>query len=215
MKENKILKITSLTLFISVIALVLVAGTYAKYTSSATGSDTATVAKWDIKAGVKDNELLITGSNPTIAFNLFETILDEDGLTENDVIADENGKVLKIAPGTSGAFELSIVNDSEVNAEYSIAFNVSNSNIPLEFKVGDGQWSSSLSEVTATALGMDNEETDDVHEGSATVNVQWRWAYERGTDSDTIATNDAVDTGLGVAPEAIEVTATLTVSQID
>ena len=30
-----------------------------------------------------------------------------------------------------------------------------------------------------------------------------------------IATNDAIDTGLGVAPEAIEVTATLTVSQID
>lgn len=36
-------------MFVSVIALVLVAGTYAKYTSSASGSDTATVAKWLIK----------------------------------------------------------------------------------------------------------------------------------------------------------------------
>lgn len=204
-KENKILKFTGLTLFVSVIALILVAGTYAKYTSSANGSDTATVAKWDIKAGAVDNELSITGSNSTVAFNLFDTILDEDGNTENDVIADENGKVLKIAPGTSGAFELSIKNDSEVNAEYSITFEIDDTklpegtSLPLEFKVNDGEWSSSLSEVSTTALNINNSDI---------ANVQWRWAYES-------TTGDSNDTTLGINESEIEVIATLTVSQVD
>lgn len=205
MKENKILKITCLTLFVSVFALVLVAGTYAKYTSFATGSDTATVAKWDIKAGVAGQELSITGSNSTVAFNLFETILDEDGYAEQNVIADENGNVLKIAPGTSGAFELSIKNDSEVNAEYSITFETDDTNLPegtslpLEFKVNDGSWSSSLSEVSTTALNINNSDT---------INVEWRWAYE--------STNgDLNDTTLGINGLEVEVTATLTVSQVD
>ena len=214
MESNKIVKITCLTLFVSVIALLLVAGTYAKYTSSATGSDTATVAKWDIKAGVKDNELSITGSNATVTFNLFETILDEDGTTENDVVKDENGKVVKIAPGTSGIFELSIVNDSEVNTEYSITFEIDDSklpegtSLPLEFKVGDGNWTSSLSEVSTTSLGMDDKDTIDVHEGSAIVKVQWRWVYES-------ITGDSNDTTLGINAPEIEVNATLTVSQVD
>ena len=205
MKENQILKITGLTLCVSVIALVLVSGTYAKYTSSASGSDTATVAKWDIKAGAVDNELSITGSNSTVAFNLFDTILDENGTTEKDVIADENGKVLKIAPGTSGAFELSIKNDSEVNAEYSITFEIDDTklpegtSLPLEFKVNDGEWSNSLSEVSTTALNMNNSDI---------ANVQWRWAYDS-------TTGDSNDTALGVNESEIEVTATLTVSQVD
>ena len=203
-KNNKLLKVTCLALFVSVIACVLVAGTYAKYTSVASGSDSAVVAKWDIKAGVKDNELSITGSNAQVAFNLFDTILDEDGLEENDVIK-ENGKVVKVAPGTSGSFELSVKNDSEVNAEYSITFEVDSSKLPqgttfpLEFKVNDGEWTNSLSQVSATALKMNESDI---------VTVKWRWAYE--TQS-----GNANDTTLGINEPEIEVTASLNVSQVD
>ena len=139
MKDNKMMKFISFVLLITVIALILVAGTYAKYTSTATGSATATVAKWDIKAGKTGEELSITGSNATVAFNLFDTILDENGTEETDVVAG------KIAPGTTGSFELSVKNDSQVNAEYKINFSVGQSNIPLEFKVNEGEWTSSLS----------------------------------------------------------------------
>ena len=96
MKDNKIMKFVGFVLLITVIALIVVAGTYAKYTSSATGSSSAVVAKWDIKAGKSGEEVSITGSNSTVAFNLFDTIKNEDGTEETDVVDG------KIAPGTSG-----------------------------------------------------------------------------------------------------------------
>ena len=111
-KSYKIAKFASITLLITTIAAILVWGTYAKYTSIATGTATATVAKWDIKAGAYGEEVSIIGDDATVAFNLFDTILEEDGSEEYDVIRDDEGNVLKIAPGTSGAFDLSIVNYS-------------------------------------------------------------------------------------------------------
>ena len=200
MKENKIMKFVSFVLLITVIALILVAGTYAKYTSTATGSATATVAKWDIKAGKTGEELSITGSNATVAFNLFDTILDENGTEETDVVAG------KIAPGTTGSFELSVKNDSQVNAEYKINFSVGQSNIPLEFKVNNGEWTSSLSSVTATPLNMNTSDK---------ATVQWRWAYETLDANNNVTAGDKVDTDLGIAPKEIAVTATLVVDQVD
>lgn len=199
-KENKMMKFASIVLLVTVIALILVAGTFAKYTSSATGSATVTVAKWNIKAGKAGSEASITGSNPTITFDLFDTILDTDGSEETDVRAD------MIAPGTRGSFELSVKNDSEVNAEYTIELDVDNADIPLEFKVADGEWSSDLDDISATKLDMNESDT---------VEIQWRWAYETLDEKDDPTLGDEVDTGLGIAPEEIEVTATLTVMQVD
>lgn len=48
-KDNKLAKLTALVLLVTLAALILVSSTYAKYTSSANVSDTATVAKWSIK----------------------------------------------------------------------------------------------------------------------------------------------------------------------
>ncbi len=205
MKENKTLKLIAFALLVTVIAIILVAGTYAKYASSASGSDTAVVAKWDIKAGLAGEEVSITGDNATVAFNLFDTILDEDGTAEADVTAG------KIAPGTSGAFELSVKNDSQVNAEYGITFSVKEgeseeTTIPLEFKVNDGEWSSSLSSVATTALNMNS---------SSVAKVEWRWAYETADADGNVVAGDEVDTELGITPPEVTVTATLNVSQVD
>ena len=201
MKENRILKFTGLVMFVSVIAVILVSGTYAKYTSSVSGSDTATVAKWDIKAGVAGEEVSITGSNATVSFNLFDTILDtETGETETDVTTG------KIAPGTMGSFELSVKNDSEVNAEYTIAFELDVTSLPLEFKINDGEWTSSLSDIDTTALDMNTSDT---------ATVQWRWAYETTADDGTTTAGDTIDTNLGLNPSEVNVTATLIVSQVD
>ena len=209
-KDNKIMKFASFVLLITVIALILVAGTYAKYTSTATGSDTAVVAKWDIKAGVKDSEVSITGSNPEVAFNLFDTILDEEtGLAETDVTSG------KIAPGTKGEFELSIKNDSEVTAQYAIDFTVTKgasvSDANILFSIDGSTWTSDLADITAsddTKLAMDG--------GNDTVKVMWKWAYET-TDGD--ATDTTVGTNATAATEeaakTITVQAVLTATQVD
>ena len=52
-----------------------VGGTFAKYTSSATGTDTATVAKWSFKVGETD-----IATTDTFTFDLFKTIKDSDGI---------------------------------------------------------------------------------------------------------------------------------------
>ncbi len=210
MKENRLVKITSFVMLLTVVALTLVSGTYAKYTSSVTTTTaTATVAKWDIKAGVKGSELSITGSNPTIAFNLFETINDTlNHAAETDVNTG------KIAPGTEGSFEFSIKNDSEVSAEYSLTYNVTNAgNVPIEFSIDDGStWTTSLANVAASA------DTKILAGNSKSVTVQWRWAFTgEGSSNFTSSQTDATDTTLGVKTTAdtVSVSVTLHVDQVD
>ena len=48
MKDNKLVKIFLISLLIVMVGLILVSGTYAKYTTKFTGSDTATVAKFKV-----------------------------------------------------------------------------------------------------------------------------------------------------------------------
>ena len=60
--ENKTSKFVCIVLLLCVIAMILVAGTYAKYVSSAKGTATATVAGWDItvngtKLGVEEEDI--------------------------------------------------------------------------------------------------------------------------------------------------------------
>lgn len=198
MKGNKILKLTGTVMFVSVLAVILVSSTYAKYTSSASGSDTSTVAKWSIKLNNQD----ITQVE-SVNFGLFDTIYDTDGQTVEEDVAEG-----KIAPGTSGKFNLELENNSEVTAEYTINFTLTGSEgLPLEFKIGNGPWTSNLTDIPATELAMDDDTTS-ADEGKATVTVEWKWAYER-TDK------DAEDTGFGIDASDVEVTAELVVSQKD
>ena len=109
-----------ITLLFVMIALVLVASTYAKYTSNASGSASARVAKWSFNIGT-DNDIVAQNA---FEFNLFDTINDTDGKTETDVISSNNDKV--IAPGTQGNFNLVLENKSEVSAKYGIVYTVTN-----------------------------------------------------------------------------------------
>ena len=125
-------------------------------------------------------------------FELFDTILDTNGEAETDVLAG------RIAPGTQGAFELSIKNDSEVDAEYTVDFTVSGAEVPLEFRVNNGAWTSSLSSISAVRLAKN---------ASTTAKVEWRWVFDG---------NDVTDTALGTADSKnVQVKATLAVSQVD
>ena len=209
-KDNKILKFTIFSLFIVIAAVILVTGTYAKYSSSASGSSTATVAKWDIKAGKRGGELLsITGDDATIEFDLFDTILDEDGTDESDVVDS------KIAPGTSGKFILQLKNDSQVNAEYTINFTIDESSLPLQFRINEGAWGTTLSGVSASRLNIDDPSTNDIDESVAEVVVESRWPYETLDSNDSPVVGDGIDTNLGLNPKEIEVTASLIVYQVD
>lgn len=209
-KDNKLIKFVSLVLLVTIIALILVAGTYAKYTSTAEGSATAVVAKWDIKAG-KKGEVLTSLTEGTLTFDLFSTINDEStGTAETDVTAR------KIAPGTKGEFEIAIQNNSEVTTQYAIDFTVTKGDSVRDanilFSTNDGStWTSDLTDIT------ESEATKIAKEGGETsVKVMWMWAYET-TDGDAVDTT--VGTNANAATDAalktITVKAELTASQVD
>ena len=109
-KNNNSLKTFALLLLIVMLALILIASTYAKYTTKLTGSSDTTIAKWAWTINNND----VSKDDTEFTFDLFKTIKDTDGGTEADVTTQ------KIAPGTKGLFEITVSNLSEVNTNYSL-----------------------------------------------------------------------------------------------
>lgn len=201
MKNNKLAKFMALVLLVTLLAVILVSGTYAKYTTAVSAKDTATVARWNITLNGED---ISKGTQKTLKLGLFDTINDTDFTSEeSDVTAG------KIAPGTTGQFEIAkLINNSDVNAQYKITYSIdNNNNIPLEFSkdknAADSEWKS-LSD-----FSMNNFEalSKDSTEGVSTGTIYWRWKFERNDDS--------ADTDIGINTPEVVVTATITVEQVD
>ena len=201
MKNNKLAKFMALVLLVTLLAVILVSGTYAKYTTAVSAKDTATVARWNITLNGED---ISKGTQKTLKLGLFDTINDTDFTSEeSDVTAG------KIAPGTTGQFEIAkLINNSDVNAQYKINYSIdNNNNIPLEFSkdknAADSEWKS-LSD-----FSMNNFEalSKDSTEGVSTGTIYWRWKFERNDDS--------ADTDIGINTPEVVVTATITVEQVD
>ena len=109
-KNYNSIKIFAILLLLVMLVLMLIVGTYAKYTTEVVGSDSTVVAKWAWQI----NDTDVSKSDTEFSFNLFDTIKDTDGNNETDV------KTTKIAPGTKGGFEIKVENLSEVNANYNL-----------------------------------------------------------------------------------------------
>ena len=175
-----------------------VGGTFAKYTSSATGTDSATVAKWSFKVGETD-----IATTDTFTFDLFKTIKDSDGINNETEMNPVDGSI--IAPGTQGSFDLVLTNASQVTAQYAIDYTVTNNNdIPVKFSVDGGTtWTNDLADVAAsdsTKLAANS--------GTTTIKVQWKWDFN-GSD-------DSFDTALGIGGNAVlTVKAEVTATQVD
>ncbi|MBE6566698.1 MAG: hypothetical protein E7659_06300 [Ruminococcaceae bacterium] len=196
MKKNVMMRVASALLVAVLMTTCAISGTFAKYTTSATATDSARVAKWDVKI----NGSTANNSN-TFTFNLFETINDTTGGAEGD-INPADGTI--IAPGTQGSFEIVLKNDSEVTAEYVIDYTVTNTaNIPVVFSLNGTDWKNSIDELDVTtpvnlAIGAT----------APTITVHWMWAFEGG--------NDNHDTYLGLDGSAtLKVDAKVTVTQVN
>lgn len=202
MKNNKTVKFMALVLFVTILAIILVSGTYAKYTTSATGSDTATVAKWSIKLG---NEDIAKSTEKTFTIDLFSTTTNTDGSEEKNVKKTDGSL---IAPGTMGSFTLlSLKNESEVNAKYSVTYTLANeSGVPLEFTTNKDDESSWKSDFTAVNVSNEALATDAT---ATTATVYWRWAFTKDTARDTS------DTTLGTTTPTVTLTAKIDVEQAD
>ena len=202
MKKNKVLLLGIITVFVAIFSLTLVSGTWAKYTSTVSGTSTATVAKWAWKVDTED----VVGGGTTASFNadLFKTIKEEDTTTgETDV------KPGLIAPGTGGQLSFTVENASEVSGKVVLKFEESENplNIPLQYSVDGNVWKS------AAEFSALTDNTAELKLGGTApltkeFKIYWRWAFTG---------DDAKDTGLGNAAVAptITVKVTLTFTQVD
>ena len=216
MKKNKMMRLASFLLVAVLLSTCAISGTFAKYTSTKTNSDTARVAKWSFKVDDKD----IATEN--FAFNLFDVVADTNqaGEMNDEYVADG-----VIAPGTWGYFDLKLTNASEVNATVAIAFGVTNTNkIPVQFKV-EQIATGTAAPTAAPATGWTAEPTavvagaDNLVYGTGTITyrVYWQWTIDGNTTNDgTLKT----DTELGIQQAAgtateLTVSATITATQVD
>ena len=90
MKKNKMMRVASALLVAVLLTTCAISGTFAKYVSQATGSDTARVAKWGF-------QLEGTAMTDTFTFDLFKTVKDSDGTSTETDIKAADGSIIAIA----------------------------------------------------------------------------------------------------------------------
>lgn len=203
-KRSPFMRIAGVMFCASLLMTCLISGTLAKYTSTATGSATATVAKWAIKVGGSN-----IATTDTVTFDLFETVKEADGTAEETDVAAG-----KIAPGTGGSFELQIANESEVDAKYSIALTETNtSSIPIQYSLDKTAWADDLTAINTAQTDVELDKEN----GTKTVTVYWRWMFEGTAQGAHSGQTDAADTALGIAATApaVEIAASFTATQVD
>ena len=109
MKANNKIKVLlmRLTLIMLVITIYVISTTYALFQSQIKGSVVKNVGKWSIKINGAD---VLKGTSEE--FNMQQFVVDEN----------ENTKPVKMAPGTTGLFELSIdPTDTQISVRYDIS----------------------------------------------------------------------------------------------
>ena len=204
MKDNKLTKVVLIALLIAMIGLIVIAGSYARYTTTISGTDTATVAKFKV------------GSNTTSStFDLFTTAVKEaDGSTADTDVAEG-----KIAPGTGGKFKVDLTNDSDVTVDYTLSLKETSntSNIPVEYSL-DGTTYVTAAKFAELASSKGKLAIGSTKQTTVSVTVYWRWAIDGSASTNyTTAQTNTTDTALGQATTAptltVEVSSTFT--QVD
>lgn len=181
-KRNWIFKIASCLMMACLLTTCVISGTFAKFTSQASGSTTVKVATWEFTLnGTKQSE--------EFAINLGATVDTVDGNTDNEV--DLGNDLNVIAPGTKGSFSIELVNNSQVSASYAVSFayeDASNAPANLKFCATEGGTYGALTALTYTdTLKYKNDGNDD----QTTITVYWKWEFN-DTDETSYAGNEIV-----------------------
>ena len=218
MKKTKLMRAALLLLVLTLITSCFVGGTFAKYTTSAEGSDTARVAKWGV---------VITAHGETFAKTYATDTENVAGTIANSVVSAN--KV--VAPGTKGNMVgMTITGTPEVavNVSYAANFKVEgwtvgdNFYCPLQIKVGSTTIDGATFTDAALFENAVNTEistysknyaagTDLSTASVTTPSVSWEWPFSVN------AADDAKDTALGNLETAptVSLEVTTTVDQID
>lgn len=220
MRKNRMMRLASALLILTMVTTCAISGTFAKYVTEVTATDTARVARWGFTG--EDADIAIT--------NLFLNAYDNVTGADSDVIA----------PGTSNkatfVFEYSegttdVVEKPEVAYSFVVDASASscaqtikdNANIKwavlktTELEAGEvptgqwGTWQAMIDEINALD-GDKNYDPDELPDMSnVEYTIAWKWDYS------VDEAGDIADTTMGNAGDLADVTVqiTITATQLD
>ena len=230
MKKNKIMRIASVLLVAVILTTCAISGTFAKYVTSGSGSDTARVAKFGVTVNGTADTFKETYAKDNTGFTL----------DANTVVSTED----VVAPGTGGsmaAFSLSGTPEVAVNVAFKGTLDIDGNwkdssgdyYCPIEITVGATGDTGGTSSTTFNGTDFTSAElfekavndeiatftknyeagTDLSGIGANAPAISWKWDF----DDSGLGTNDSKDTDLGNAavPAKISLSVTATVTQID
>ena len=200
MKKNRMMRMAAVLLVCVLLTTSVISGTFAKYTSEATGTATARVAKWG-------------WGDTTIAIDLFDDEYD------NSVDSADDANV--IAPGTAKSAAIVWTADESFAPEvdYTLSFKVADTTDIPEILEAELDWTLKIdgeAQSFTTFTALKNALEAKTYSGNAAdeapvVNIEigWSWAFNGG--------DDAADTYLGnMDPLAsLTIAVTMTATQVD
>ena len=208
MKENHAARLGALALALTLVSTCLMGGTLAKYTTTVTGTATATVAKWVFNA-----------NNAAADTKKFENI--NLGDTLNYKVTDIKTGV--IAPGTEGKFDIELNGTgSKVGIDYTIeitkaAITMQNKELPSNLvfstkEIKEGNTGNSLDKLSSES-GSLLSGTIDYKDSKMekTITIYWKWPYATSTEGADI--KDTNDSGIENITLDITVTGTQVVPE--
>lgn len=228
MRKNKMMRAASGLLVATLLTTSAISGTFAKYTTSSTGTDSARVAKW--------------GFNDTSSITL--TDLFKNAYTDNT-----NGETVKsnettedvIAPGTAGSATFDFkYSGATAKPEVAYTFNVSTegssctedikNNKNIQWNLDNGTWGT-WDALMTSIQALDGNVADDKYAAGTLPNafnqnsnehtVSWQWIFDdtsaTGATEESIKAQDTIDTAMGNKDTLDNVTLkiTITATQID
>lgn len=211
-KKGFIGRLAAVAVVLCLITMSLTAGTLAKYASEASGNATATVAKWAIK--FTDGGSNTYDDTTDIALTLKDTTLGADLVTDG-----------KIAPGTSGKFQLAVDGTgTEVAFDYTITLAIGkitegsdtlSTKAPLKFYskytagatdnvelVTSGTGTDEIATLTGTIKAAKDGDAADAQK--QTIDVYWVWDSSDITISG-VTGEDNIDTKLGIEADTFTI----------
>ena len=215
MKKNKMMRTASGLLVATLLTTSVISGTFAKYVSTATGTDSARVASWGFD---QNGALAIT--------DLFNATYDKNVKGEADVIApgtenqatfQYNYKGKQTTPEVAYTFK--------VDASKSLCADSIKNNENIQWKLDDGQWGK-WDTMIADINALDGAQGDEAKvydagtlptgfDKTKTHTISWRWLFDK--DSEGAQDLDSTDTGMGNAADLDEVKIQIdvTATQVD
>lgn len=227
MKKNIMMRLSALLLVAVLLTTCVISGTFAKYTTAGSATDTARVAKWGVSVTVTGNDAFgeLYDDEINVAGTKVVSVKATDDAVEQNVVA----------PGTRGTLGSVVISGTpEVMVDVAVSLNIELKGweidgvyyCPLQITDGTNTLSgldySNADAFEAAIEALVNKTGDNVDANTnlgSTYDVvlNWEWLFETGADAAAKEANNIKDTKLANLATAPTITTTwnASVEQVD